>query len=62
MPLYSGLKAREVDGREIKLVSAECSDLLLRGCIRGSPAPSVGLFFKGVYCESRKTSRPNNQR
>lgn len=45
VPLYSGFTAREVDSREIKLISAECSDLLLRGCARGSPAPSAGLFY-----------------
>lgn len=52
MPLYSGLTAREVDSREIKLISAECSDLLLRGCTRASPAFSAGLFIRRKCCES----------
>jgi len=45
VPLCSGLTAREVDSRETKLISAECSDLVLRGCTRGCPAPSAGLFY-----------------
>lgn len=45
VPLCSGFTAREVDSRETKLISAECSDLLLRGCTRGSPAPRAGLFY-----------------
>lgn len=45
VPLCSSVKTREVDGSEIKLIAAECSDLLLRGCTRGSPVPSTGLFY-----------------
>ena len=45
MPLYSGVKTGEVDSNMIKLNITECSDLLLRGCTRGSPAYSAGLFF-----------------
>lgn len=36
-----------MDGRGIKLASVECSDLLLRGCVRGSPALIAGLFYIG---------------
>ncbi len=45
VPLCSGVKTREVDGSKIKLIAAECSDLFLRGCTRGSPVPSAGLFY-----------------
>ena len=45
VPLCSSVTAGEVDGGKIKLITAECSDLLLRGCTRGSPAHCAGLFY-----------------
>ena len=45
VPLCSSITAGEVASNKIKLIIAECSDLLLRGCTRGSPALFAGLFF-----------------
>jgi hypothetical protein len=44
VPLCSCVNAGEMDGSEIKLIIAECSDLLLRGCTRGSLVHCTGLF------------------
>ena len=44
VPLCSSIIG-EVDDNKIKLIIVECSDLLLRGCTRGSPTFYVGLFF-----------------
>ena len=45
VPLCSSVTAGEVYGSMIKLIIAECSDLLLRGCTRESPAHCAGLFY-----------------
>ena len=60
MPLYSSFINREVDGRKIELIPAKCSDLLLRGCTRGSPALCAGLFFIGDCNELGETSNQNH--
>lgn len=61
MPLYSGVKTGEVDSNMIKLSITECSDLLLRGCTRGSPAHSAGLFlFRVNDYEFKKRVNKNN--
>jgi len=44
VPLCFSVTTGEVDSSKIKLITAECSDLLLRGCTRGSPAHCAGLF------------------
>lgn len=44
VPLFPSVTAGEVDGSKIKHITAECCDLLLRGCTRGSPAHCAGLF------------------
>ena len=45
VPLCSSAISGEMDDRMIKLIAAECSDLLLRGCTRENPAPCVGFFY-----------------
>ena len=52
MPLCSCITAGEMDGSKTKLIIAECSDLLLRGCTRGSLVHSTGLF----YCRRKDES------
>jgi hypothetical protein len=60
VPLCSSITAREMDGSDIELITAECSDLLLRGCTRGSPVHSTGLFYRWRKNDSRKAPYINN--
>jgi hypothetical protein len=54
VPLCLGSCSGAVDVRKIKLISNECSDLLLRGCTRESPALCAGLLLLGGLDEPRR--------
>lgn len=45
VPLGSSVISGEMDGRKIKLIAAECSDLLLRGCTREAQRNALGFFY-----------------
>ena len=47
VPLRSSAISGEMDGRKTKLIVAECSDLLLRGCTREAQRNALGFFLMG---------------